>query len=336
MTDWFRSWHGAPTDPKWLLIAKRAGVKPCHVAYTWWALMDHASQSSERGFVGDFDVETFALFAGMEDSHIEKIIGEMKNKGLIVGNKIATWEKRQPKREDNSTQRVQKFRNAAKRNETLDKEQSREEEGSDEPSPGARVDPAKQVKQAVADWNAAAAKHGLSKVTKLNDARRTKLIARLRDCGLEGWQEALAHIERSKYLRGEVNSFRVTFDFLLQEGGFLKLTEGNYDDKDEPALAAEPDPDSLTYEKAGESDEAAKLRRAIAEEVGTKSYRSWFERMSIRIDGDRVAIVAPTTVDADYVRNNLGTQIQRVGKRLFAGSREVIILASTTGRRAAA
>lgn len=24
--DWFRSWHGAPTDNKWLLIAKRAGV----------------------------------------------------------------------------------------------------------------------------------------------------------------------------------------------------------------------------------------------------------------------------------------------------------------------
>jgi hypothetical protein len=22
--DWFRSWHGAPTDPKWLLIAKRS------------------------------------------------------------------------------------------------------------------------------------------------------------------------------------------------------------------------------------------------------------------------------------------------------------------------
>ena len=26
--DWFRSWHGAPTDNKWLVIAKRAMEAP--------------------------------------------------------------------------------------------------------------------------------------------------------------------------------------------------------------------------------------------------------------------------------------------------------------------
>jgi len=26
--DWFRSWHGAPNDPKWLVIARKAGVAP--------------------------------------------------------------------------------------------------------------------------------------------------------------------------------------------------------------------------------------------------------------------------------------------------------------------
>ena len=26
MASWFRSWHGAPTDNKWLVIARRANV----------------------------------------------------------------------------------------------------------------------------------------------------------------------------------------------------------------------------------------------------------------------------------------------------------------------
>jgi len=100
MTDWFRSWHGAPTDNKWLLIAKRAGVKPIHVSGTWWALLDHASQHSERGFVGDFDVETFALFAGMEEEHVSRIVTTLRDKGMIVDDRIGQWSKRQPKRED--------------------------------------------------------------------------------------------------------------------------------------------------------------------------------------------------------------------------------------------
>lgn len=98
--DWFRSWHGAPTDNKWLLIAKRAGVKPIHVSGTWWALLDHASQHSDRGRVDDFDVETFALFAGLEEDHVSRIVTTLTDKGLIVDGRIYQWGKRQPKRED--------------------------------------------------------------------------------------------------------------------------------------------------------------------------------------------------------------------------------------------
>lgn len=100
MTDWFRSWHGAPTDNKWLLIAKKAGVKPIHVSGTWWALLDHASQHTERGTVDDFDLETFALFAGLDEEFVSRIVTTLTEKGLIVDGRIAQWGKRQPKRED--------------------------------------------------------------------------------------------------------------------------------------------------------------------------------------------------------------------------------------------
>ena len=32
MIGWFRSHHGAPLDPKWILIARKAGVRPVDVA----------------------------------------------------------------------------------------------------------------------------------------------------------------------------------------------------------------------------------------------------------------------------------------------------------------
>lgn len=101
------------------------------------------------------------------------------------------------------------------------------------------------------------------------------------------------------------------------------------DDADEPCTG------SAVIAKAGEAPEALTFRRAIAEAVGEKTYRSWIDRCAVRVDGDRVAIIAASSVAADHIRNNLGAHIQRVGKAMFAGSREVIILASTPGRAAA-
>lgn len=57
MTEWFRSWHGAPTDPKWLGIAKRSGVAPGIAVAVAWALMDRASQAADRGSIDGYDAE---------------------------------------------------------------------------------------------------------------------------------------------------------------------------------------------------------------------------------------------------------------------------------------
>lgn len=62
--EWFRSWHGAPTDSKFLLIAKRAQVAPGMVSAVYWALLDYASQNEPRGSVEGFDTETYAEWAG--------------------------------------------------------------------------------------------------------------------------------------------------------------------------------------------------------------------------------------------------------------------------------
>ena len=110
MTSWFRSWQGAPTDPKWLVVANKAGVTPGMVSAVVWALFDYASQHDERGSIEDFDVETYAAFSGFEQKQIDQVIKALTDKRLIVKGKLTAWEKRQPRREDNSTSRVTEYR----------------------------------------------------------------------------------------------------------------------------------------------------------------------------------------------------------------------------------
>jgi len=99
--DWFRSWHNAPTDPKWLLIARRANVPPGMVSAVFWELLDYASQEKDRGSVEGFDHETYAGWAGWDESDILAILDAMRSKGVITAdNRLSAWEKRQVKRED--------------------------------------------------------------------------------------------------------------------------------------------------------------------------------------------------------------------------------------------
>ncbi len=107
---WWRSWHGAPMDPKWQLIAARAKVKTIVVTSVAWALMDYASQNDPRGSIEGFDIEVYAFYSGIESEEVTAVIRAMTDKNIIVDNQFKNWEKRQPKREDDSTPRVRRYR----------------------------------------------------------------------------------------------------------------------------------------------------------------------------------------------------------------------------------
>lgn len=111
MTDWFRSWHGAPTDPKWVLIARKAGVTPAVASAIAWALFDHASQAHQRGSVAKFDCEVYAAWGALEDEAVAGVLKAMKDRGMIdAEDKLSSWSKRQPEREDGSAERSKAWR----------------------------------------------------------------------------------------------------------------------------------------------------------------------------------------------------------------------------------
>jgi hypothetical protein len=78
-------------------------------------------------------------------------------------------------------------------------------------------------------YNATALRCGLPQAAKLTPDRQRKIIARLRDYGLDGWRQALANIERSSFLTGGTKEcFRADLDFMVQPKSFGKLHDGGY------------------------------------------------------------------------------------------------------------
>lgn len=78
-------------------------------------------------------------------------------------------------------------------------------------------------------YNVTALECRLPQAAKLTPDRQRKIIARLKDYGLEGWTRALANIEKSSFLTGTNDrGWRANLDFLLQPASFAKVHDGGY------------------------------------------------------------------------------------------------------------
>lgn len=157
--DWFRWHHGSVTDPKFQLVAKKAGVRPADVLAVWACLLEEASQAEDRGNPGTVDFDSLDCLLGFEDGTALRIYERMKERALFTGEgRIEAWERRQPKREregDDSTNRVKAFRerkrqetpgnakDTEERQETPREEKSREEKKGDSVAKATGVKPPK-------------------------------------------------------------------------------------------------------------------------------------------------------------------------------------------------
>lgn len=124
--NWFRWYTGAASDPKFLVVAKRAGQNVASVIAVWALLLERASEcgernrtqanADERGCITGFDCEAADAVLGLTDGAACAIVKALEDRGLIVGGRIANWEKRQPKREDGSAERAKEWRDKQRKN----------------------------------------------------------------------------------------------------------------------------------------------------------------------------------------------------------------------------
>lgn len=113
--DWLRWYHGTYSDPKFRVIARKAGATIPEVVAVWAAVLEAASASDERGTPGTLDLEAVDAALDMPDGKAAAIYDAMVAKRLIDGSTgaVVAWEKRQPKREDpTAADRMRKHRDA--------------------------------------------------------------------------------------------------------------------------------------------------------------------------------------------------------------------------------
>lgn len=85
------------------------------------------------------------------------------------------------------------------------------------------------ILQAFEAWNEMALRCNLPQAHALTPERRTKIGARLGEVGIEGWNRALANIERSAYLTGKnQNNWRADLKFFVRPDNFHKVHDGGY------------------------------------------------------------------------------------------------------------
>lgn len=123
MTSWVRLWLDMPTDPKWRVIAKKSGQPlPCVIAlYTM--LLTVSGGAVRPGEISDMSIEDAAAALDMDEDAVSSILSAMEGR-VISSGCLSGWEKRQPKREDDSSQRVREYRERKKQEVKRDVTQS--------------------------------------------------------------------------------------------------------------------------------------------------------------------------------------------------------------------
>ncbi len=174
---------------------------------------------------------------------------EMINLGEDGLISISNWEKHQniegmEKVRAQTRKRVAKYRakqkelessnaNVTLRNGT-DKNKNRIDKNRldiDKNTNNSQVDDEDFQTQILSAWNSLDKNIPRIQTLKSNTQRYNMLKARINEHGLDTVIKAIKSIEQSKFLKGYVSDFRITIDWFIKPNNFIKVLEGNYNDK---------------------------------------------------------------------------------------------------------
>ncbi len=111
MSQWCRLWEDMPNDPKFRVVAKRAGRPVSEVLAVFVHMMTNAANATERGHLDGWHDDAIAIAIDAEPDHVAAIRTAMQG-WVLDGDRLSGWEKRQPRREDGSAERAKAWREA--------------------------------------------------------------------------------------------------------------------------------------------------------------------------------------------------------------------------------
>jgi hypothetical protein len=218
-----------PNDPKWRTISRVSGATISEVIAVYLHILVEASNADERGRTQP-NIEDIASALDITTERVQSIVDAMQGR-VIDGDRLTGWEKRQPKREDNSADRAKRWReeqkrtqeNASERKRPLEKrrEEERREEIKTTTTPSAE--------EFLAAWNENRGR--LPEAKTLTASRKKKLAVRVKE-GLtaESFTSAVKIAARTPFCRGENDrGWRLDFDFLVEnDTNLTRVLEGKY------------------------------------------------------------------------------------------------------------
>lgn len=143
--EWLRWYHGAVSDDKWPLIARKSGQSVAVVIAVWAALLECASSSEVRGDVHDFDPESMDALMQLPDGATQAVVTALSEgkRPRIIDGMIANWSKRQPLRERDDDRNTERVRQHRERQKALQDKDNSQGNTSEKPC-NANVTPAKR------------------------------------------------------------------------------------------------------------------------------------------------------------------------------------------------
>lgn len=257
MTPWFRLWGDMATDPKWRTIARASRQSISEVIAVAIHMMTHASNAPVRGYIDGFEDEDVATALDIDTDAVTAIRDAMQGR-FLQGDQLMGWDKRQPKREDSSAERVAEYRqrqraagvtrgNAGKRTVTPEENREDGEENKDpSPPPDGGGSPPRKTRppecphQAIIDLY-----HDIlpmcPRIRDWTPARQEKLRARWNEeparQNLDYWRQFFEYVATCDFLVGRVNPtngrkkpFFATLYWMVTAENFAKIREERYEE----------------------------------------------------------------------------------------------------------
>lgn len=207
---------------------------------------------------------------------------EMINLGEDGLISIANWEKHQniegmEKVRAQTRKRVAKYRakqkelessnaNVTLRNGT-DKNKNRIDKNRldiDKNTNNSQVDDEDFKTQILSVWNSLDKNIPRIQTLNANTQRYNMLKARINEHGLDTVIKTIKSINNSKFLKGYVSDFKITIDWFIKPNNFIKVLEGNYNDKSDKKLYKNSKNDGY-YDDYIAKKRAERFKRAMNE-----------------------------------------------------------------------
>lgn len=134
------------------------------------------------------------------------------------------------------------------------------------------------------------------------------------DSNIDQWKSYCLRITSSKFLMGEITSFKVSIDWALKPEVIQKISEGQYGIGDRDIKHSEKkismEEVNLEIHSSNDPESLKLIKEHLLHKVGVATYNSWLKNLVfLNQEGNTIVLKTPSEFVRDYIRANLEAPI---------------------------